>query len=124
MHNKPRQIKNGEVGVVTMNTERISTSRKLMDDFFRDVIPIAAVDIAKEISERRGLTGQQFDEEIRWSVQRELEAFLEGNPILKTSVFDQTFKDRGRAVNALKTIYEKFVLAAIPNTEVLVDRSA
>lgn len=107
-----------------MSAERISTSRKIMEDFFKDVIPIAAVDIAKEISESRGLTGQQFDEEVRWSVQRELEAFLERNPIMRTSVFDQTCKDRGRAVNVLRAIYERFVLAAVPNTEVLVDRSS
>lgn len=106
-----------------METERISFSRKLIEDFFIDIVPIAAVDIAREISEARGFRGQQFDEEIRWRVQRELESFLKGNPIIKTSVFDQTFKDHGRAVNALKTIYEKFIRAAVPDTEVLIDRS-
>jgi hypothetical protein len=106
-----------------MDTTKISASRKLVDDFFRDIIPIAAVDIARGIAESRGLKGQQFDEEIRWSIQRELETFLEINPIIRTSVFDQNYRDRGRAVNVLMAIYEKFIVAAVPNTEVLIDRS-
>lgn len=106
-----------------MDTARVSLSRKLMDDFFKDVVPIAAFDIAKAVAESRGFRGQEFDEEIRWNIQREMEAFLDDNQEIRTSVFDQNHRDRGRAVNVLMSLYEKFIASAVPNTEVLVDRS-
>lgn len=101
---------------------RGSLSRNFIEDYFKDIIPIAAIDIAREISEKRGFKGQQFDEAIRWKVQRELEVFLNENPKMKTLVFDQNGRDRGRAVNALKGIYEKFIGVANPaNVGALVD---
>ncbi len=106
-----------------MSSDRQAMAKKIEEDFFRDIIPIAAVEIARDIAEDSGLRGQQFDEEVRWKVQRSLERYLDESPATKSAIFDHGFKNRGSAVVALKGLYRTSVCVPEPSIEVVWDRA-
>lgn len=106
-----------------MSSERQSMAKKIEQDFFEDVIPIAAVEIARDIAEEDRFRGQQFDEAVRWKVQKDLARYLDESPATKSAIFDHGFRNRGSAVIALKSLYRNFIFVSEQTTEAVRGRA-
>lgn len=97
-----------------MIPEKVAISQKREEDFFSDIIPIVAVEIARDIAEEDKFRGQQFDERVRWAIQGEIKRYLSENPTIRTAIFDYNFRDRGQAVLTLKNLYHKSIWSLVP----------